>query len=226
MTFSNSLFQAVFSWYSALCSSLWHWISGDPGTGLTQLIADHWLKIVIVIILASVIIDFLIYLLRWRPYKVWASFFRRLTHPAPAELFPEAVSREAPAEEPYTDEPAQPVPDVRAPAAVDPAPRAAAAGQPVYGMPMPSETLAPAPSERPARTPASGESAYARPRRSRRARSGGNGDTGAIARLHYVPPATPGDASDAYNEPYVPPQWHDPGNAGASSNVRHRRTAR
>jgi hypothetical protein len=39
---------------------------------------DNWLLLVILLCLGGVLVDLVVYLLRWQPYRVWRSFLRRI----------------------------------------------------------------------------------------------------------------------------------------------------
>jgi len=76
-SFANALFSALLSWVRAFAAWLWGAFSGDEGNLLTWL-GEHWKPLVLILCAAGMAIDLAVYLVRWRPYRVWASFFRRL----------------------------------------------------------------------------------------------------------------------------------------------------
>ena len=43
-----------------------------------QFIEKNWLKMIIVLCAVGVVADFIVYIFRWTPYKVWYSFLQRL----------------------------------------------------------------------------------------------------------------------------------------------------
>ena len=52
----------------------WFWSianSGATGGGFLRWFADHWVSLAVFLIIAGVIIDWLIWMIRWRPYWLW-----------------------------------------------------------------------------------------------------------------------------------------------------------
>ena len=107
-TLTDSLFTVLMSWVRGLVNALWALFSSDHTTAL-EFLGKHWLLIAAVLIAAGLVIDWIIWLLRWQPYHLWAQRARRLLH------------IEAPEDEEEEDTPA------RARAAVMPKKRDAAA---------------------------------------------------------------------------------------------------
>ncbi len=76
-SFANSLFQFLLGWIRILLSSLWD-TATSPSTGsLLRWVGDHWLALFIGVCVLGVLADLAVYMFRWRPYRVWASFLRR-----------------------------------------------------------------------------------------------------------------------------------------------------
>lgn len=242
MSFAGNVLKTVFGWFASLCSTVWGWISGSGGNGLISFLTDHWKTVILVISAAALVIDFVVYLFRWRPYRVWGSFFRRIFSPAPdawdgaapdGEDAPDGTPTAGavplwPADaaygEPYAaQEPQAPYPFPAAPGPVS-AP-SYAADRFVSAQPAPpqeyrdSRLAVGAPSDQPAhaRVAAKSPSGFSSPFSA----IGLADDTG--PHLRYVPPATAVNKDDAYMEPYIPPQWQEPGNTGTAY-VRHRRS--
>lgn len=76
-TLADSLFTVLMSWVRALVSAFWALFSSDHTTVL-EFLAKNWLIIALVIIAAGLVIDWIIWLLRWQPYHLWAQRARRL----------------------------------------------------------------------------------------------------------------------------------------------------
>lgn len=76
-TLADSLFTVLMSWVRALVSALWSLVSSDDMTVL-EFIGRNWLMIAVVIIAAGLVLDWVIWLLRWQPYHLWAQRVRRL----------------------------------------------------------------------------------------------------------------------------------------------------
>ena len=79
-SFAASVFNLLLGWIRGLVSSLWELINSNQAReGLTWL-GDNWLWLVIIIAVAGLAVDYVIWFIRWRPYYVWRSWWRRLTH--------------------------------------------------------------------------------------------------------------------------------------------------
>ena len=78
-TLTDSLFTVLMSWVRGLVNALWALFSSDHTTTL-EFLGKHWLLIAAVLIAAGLVIDWIIWLLRWQPYHLWAQRARRLLH--------------------------------------------------------------------------------------------------------------------------------------------------
>jgi len=76
-TLADSLFTVLMSWVRALVSGIWALFSSEDTTVLGFL-GKNWMIIAGVIIAAGLVIDWLIWLIRWQPYHIWAQRVRRL----------------------------------------------------------------------------------------------------------------------------------------------------
>ena len=283
---ANGILTVVFGWVPSFATSVWNWFSGKQDGGLFAWLAEHWKSLVLAIALIALVVDLAVYLIRWRPYRVWISFFRRLRQPArpsdPEVYWERRVPEPLPEppiqpQEPEPTETYQPVQDNYPEAApvygVTPetatyTPPAASSfvpyvspdpDEPTYTgdawvQPEPEQTYVPLvyrdiPAEPAAWTgedtagygePEEYDEAEADPgepqprvRRSAGKRPAGRNTVGGLIRsmtagdeeqphMRYQAPQPAMDSEDAYNAPYIPPQWQDPGNAGTGM-VRHRR---
>ena len=84
-TLADSLFNVLMSWVRALVNSLWALFTTDHTT-LLEFLGKNWIWIVAVILAAGLVIDWLVWLIRWQPYHLWARRARRFLHmPEPEE---------------------------------------------------------------------------------------------------------------------------------------------
>lgn len=74
--FANAVLSLLLSWIRVIISQFWKLISGDTGEKLFSFFSKNWLVLVIILCVAGIAADLLVYFLRWRPDKVWRS--RRL----------------------------------------------------------------------------------------------------------------------------------------------------
>jgi len=76
--FADSIFSLLFSWLRALVQGIWASVSAGNFSGFFTWLGDHWLWLALFVALCATIIDFLIWMIRWRPYLVWKTKIRRL----------------------------------------------------------------------------------------------------------------------------------------------------
>lgn len=76
-TFATSLFTMLFSWARGLIQQVWNAAVSGKLSGFFTWLGDHWLWVVLGLILGCTVMDYLIWLIRWRPYLLWRAFFRR-----------------------------------------------------------------------------------------------------------------------------------------------------
>ncbi len=76
-TLADSLFTVLMSWVRTLVSGIWALFSAEHTTTL-EFLGKNWLLIVAVLVAAGLVIDWIIWLLRWQPYHLWAQRARRI----------------------------------------------------------------------------------------------------------------------------------------------------
>ena len=211
--FANTLFSSLLGWLRGAALWLWNYLSNPESGGFIVWVADNWLVLIILLCAACMLVDFIVYMIRWQPYKVWGSFFRRLTGRKEAAEDTGRIRRrwihadgttsieEIPVDE-IPPEPEQPLVFIPEPTPEDISARfARPVEEPVPPMTQPE----PLP-ETPAET-------AERPVRARRRRFTGSDEE---LPLRYAPPPAAAEESPAYREPYVPPQWKRPSDTGSS----------
>ena len=84
-TLADSLFNLLMGWVRALVNAIWALFTTDHTT-LLEFLGKNWVLIVVVILAAGLAIDWLVWLIRWRPYHLWARRARRfLRMPEPEQ---------------------------------------------------------------------------------------------------------------------------------------------
>ena len=78
-TLADSLFNVLMGWVRALVNGIWALFTTDHTT-LLEFLGKNWIMIVVVILAAGLAIDWLVWLIRWRPYHLWAKRARRFLH--------------------------------------------------------------------------------------------------------------------------------------------------
>ena len=75
-TLADSLFNLLMGWVRALVNAIWALFTTDHTT-LLEFLGKNWVLIVVVILAAGLAIDWLVWLIRWQPYHLWARRARR-----------------------------------------------------------------------------------------------------------------------------------------------------
>ena len=97
---ADSLFTVLMSWVRALVNGIWALFSSDHTT-ILEFLGKNWIMIAAVLIAAGLVIDWLVWLVRWQPYHLWARRLRRLLRiPDPQEDEEEPRRRATPAQHP------------------------------------------------------------------------------------------------------------------------------
>ncbi len=115
-TLADSLFNVLMGWVRALVNSIWALFDTEHTTVL-EFLGKNWLAIAAIIIAVGLVMDWLVWLIRWRPYHRAAQRVRRMLHvdeeeqqePVKARAHA-AVRREA---EPLMQQRREPVPEFR-----------------------------------------------------------------------------------------------------------------
>lgn len=84
-TLADSLFNVLMSWVRALVNSIWALFTTDHMT-LLEFLGKNWVVLVVIMLAAGLVMDWLVWLVRWKPYHLWARRVRRFLHlPSPEE---------------------------------------------------------------------------------------------------------------------------------------------
>ncbi len=78
--FADTLFTVLLGWLQNAAQGLWALITGADASAWLRWTLDNWLALVILLCLAGLLVDLMVYLLRWQPWRVWRSFYRSLRH--------------------------------------------------------------------------------------------------------------------------------------------------
>ncbi|MBR6186418.1 MAG: hypothetical protein IKQ41_09180 [Clostridia bacterium] len=77
-TFANSLFSLLFGWAKNLIRRVWTGASTGAYGGFFTWLGDHWMWVVLLLCIAGTLLDFTVWMIRWRPYLVWRTNIRKL----------------------------------------------------------------------------------------------------------------------------------------------------
>lgn len=76
--FANWLFTLLLGWTGGMANRAWNTVVNASG-GISDFFSRYWLLLVVGLILLGTVMDYAVWLVRWRPYLVWRSWLRRLT---------------------------------------------------------------------------------------------------------------------------------------------------
>ena len=78
-TFANSLFTLLFSGFRSLIQGVWVSVTSGSLNGFFVWLGDHWAWVLLALCLLGTAADFIIWLIRWRPYLIWRTKARRFS---------------------------------------------------------------------------------------------------------------------------------------------------
>ena len=76
-SFANTLFTILLGWLQAIVSAVWSAFTTENGQSLLVWVGHHWILIAGILCFIGLSADLCIYLIRWKPFRVWKSFFSR-----------------------------------------------------------------------------------------------------------------------------------------------------
>lgn len=86
--FADWLFSILLGWTGNVANRFWNILVNNQG-GISGFLSRYWLGIVLVLLIAGTVIDYVVWFFRWRPHYVWRSWFSRRQR---AKAYHQAVS--------------------------------------------------------------------------------------------------------------------------------------
>ncbi len=83
--FAGTLFSLLLGWVQTAVSWLWNLATNADVSEWLHWLLDNWLTLLMLLCIGGLLLDFLVYLLRWQPYRVWQSFLQRVSGKAGEE---------------------------------------------------------------------------------------------------------------------------------------------
>ncbi len=77
-SFANGVFSLLLSWLQGAVSSLWETVSSGRTSPFWLWFGEHWKAVAVAMCATGLLVDLLVYLFRWKPYRVWQSVFQRI----------------------------------------------------------------------------------------------------------------------------------------------------
>ena len=75
---ADRLFALMLGWTNSLFNGIWNMLTNDRA-GFAGFLQRFWIPIILVLLIFGTLTDYIIWLIRWRPYYVWSAWFRRLS---------------------------------------------------------------------------------------------------------------------------------------------------
>lgn len=82
--FANTVFTLLIGWFQTVVSLIWSGLTDKNNENVFTWIGNHWIVIVIVLCAVGIIVDFSVYIARWKPFDVIRSYFDRKKNRSPA----------------------------------------------------------------------------------------------------------------------------------------------
>lgn len=70
--FANGIMSMLLGWIRVFVNNLWKLLTSPDGDTLYRFMSEHWKLILLIVIAAGLVIDRVVYFLRWRPDYIWA----------------------------------------------------------------------------------------------------------------------------------------------------------
>ncbi len=71
--FADVMFTLLLGWVRGFINEVWALVTSGAGEGFMSWLGDNWLWIALILCLAGTVLDYAVWFMRWRPYKVWAA---------------------------------------------------------------------------------------------------------------------------------------------------------
>lgn len=73
---ADNLFSLLLGWTRSLFNSLWNMLTNNSA-GFTGFLQRFWLPLIVILLVFGTLTDYVIWLVRWRPYYAWSAWFRK-----------------------------------------------------------------------------------------------------------------------------------------------------
>lgn len=76
--FADTLLSLMFGWLRSMVEGIFSSASSGRFSSFFTWLGDHWFWLVAVLCIICLVLDYLIWFIRWRPYVIWRNKLRRL----------------------------------------------------------------------------------------------------------------------------------------------------
>ncbi|MHC1785658.1 MAG: hypothetical protein AB9880_01150 [Christensenellales bacterium] len=74
--FANWLFSVLLGWTGTFANGMWNAVV-NQSTGISAFFSRWWLALVLLLVAGGTVLDYAVWLIRWRPYLVWRTWLTR-----------------------------------------------------------------------------------------------------------------------------------------------------
>lgn len=67
----------LLGWVQTAAAWLWGLITNAETSAWLRWLVDNWLPLTLILCIGGLAVDFVVYLIRWQPYRMWGRFLRR-----------------------------------------------------------------------------------------------------------------------------------------------------
>lgn len=78
--FANAILSLLLGWLRTLFNAVWALLGSESSGTFVDLLRNHWQIIFLVMCVGGFVVDRVIYLIRWRPYRLWSARRKRRRH--------------------------------------------------------------------------------------------------------------------------------------------------
>lgn len=76
--YTERFMKLLLGWMKTLFDSIWGYIGSEDSGSFFRWLGSSWWLVALVLIGAGLVVDWIIWMIRWQPYHVWATRFRRI----------------------------------------------------------------------------------------------------------------------------------------------------
>ncbi len=73
---ADRLFSLLLGWTRGLFNNIWNLVT-NHSTGISSFLERFWLPLIVILLLAGTVADYVVWIVRWRPHYVWRNWFMR-----------------------------------------------------------------------------------------------------------------------------------------------------
>ncbi len=87
--FADTIFTFLLGWIRGFTQTVFNAVSSPKTHGFFEWLGDHWLSLALILIACGVMMDFIIWMIRWQPYRLWNSWIHKMKRRVRGETIPD-----------------------------------------------------------------------------------------------------------------------------------------